>query len=36
MTRKSIETCAKGFIVLLSILFLIALWGVLGMVGIVG
>jgi len=32
MIRKSIETC-RGFIVLLSIFLLIALWGVLGMVG---
>ncbi len=36
MTRKSIEACARGFIVVLSILFLIALWGVLGMIGVVG
>jgi hypothetical protein len=33
MTRKSNETCARGFIVLLSIFFLIALRGVLGMLG---
>jgi hypothetical protein len=35
MTRKSIENCAKGFIIALSALFLFALWQVLGMMGLV-
>ena len=35
MTRKSIETAAKGFIIALSVVFLIALWKVLGMIGVV-
>ena len=34
MTRNSIEACAKGFILLLSAVFLIALWRVLGMAGV--
>lgn len=33
MTRSAIEKCAIGFIILLSAVFVRALWGVLGMLG---
>jgi hypothetical protein len=34
MTRKSIEACAKGFIVLLTVIFLYGVWQVLAMIGL--
>lgn len=34
MTRKSIEACAKVFIVALSLVFAWALWRALGMMGV--
>jgi hypothetical protein len=35
MTRSAIEKCAVAFIIALSAVFIWALWGVLGMMGIV-